>query len=114
MLVNEYMVPCEVLLETKAADSEGGQATVWAPGAAFNAAITPNNNVERVLAERQELTVYYDVLTDKPDALDYFTVFRRQTDGRTFRVTSRGPDLVTPASASFAFSKFTAEGWDLP
>jgi hypothetical protein len=38
-------------------------------------------------------------------------VFKRLRDGKIFRVTSDGDDVVTPESASFHFAQVTAEEW---
>ena len=54
-------------------------------------------------------------MTCEPNAkLEYHDVFRRLSDGKIFRVTSDGDDVQTPKSATFQFSRVTAEEWELP
>jgi hypothetical protein len=103
------------MLERKRqADGAGGFYEVWEDGIAFNAAVTFNSSMEARSAEKQGVTSLYTVTTDKNAKLVYHDVFRRETDGKIFRVTSDGDDIVTPKRAGFAFSQVTAEEWRIP
>lgn len=100
-----------VLMEKKREpDGEGGfLPAVWADGASFKAAITFNTSMEARTAEKQGVTSLYTVTFPLNVKLEYHMVFKRLRDGKVFRVTSDGDDVVTPASASFQFAQVTAE-----
>ena len=90
-------------------DDRGGYAKQWVEGATFDAAITFNASIEARAAQQQGVSSMYDVLIDKSFMLDSHNVFRRERDGKYFRVTSDGDDLFTPQSASIHYRKVTAE-----
>lgn len=113
-LLNEFKTPCVMLEKRRTPDGEGGFITDWSEGARFEAAITYNNSIEAVAAEKQGVTSLYTVTTSKNAKLEYHDVFRRLSDKKIFRVTSDGDDVVTPQRATFQFSQVTAEEWSLP
>lgn len=113
MLVLDKMEPCERMIPNEQPDGEGGMETVWETGDAFAASIVLQNSAEYRRAENGALRKSYSVFTDKGVELQHQDVFRRCSDGKTFRVTSDGRDRQTPACASFSFVRVTAERWDL-
>jgi hypothetical protein len=82
-------------------------------GNSFMAAIVLSNSLEAKIAEAQGVTSLYTVTTEKNAVLSYHDVFRRKSDGQTFRVTSNGEDKQTPGVATFQFSQVSAEKWEL-
>ena len=38
---------------------------------------------------------------------------KRVSDGKVFRVTSDGDDVITPPFATFSFHQVTAEEWEI-
>ena len=113
-LIDDFKVECVMLDKVKTPDGAGGYFNEWKEGAVFYAAITSSNSTEMKIAEAQGLKRVYDVTTDVNVVLDYHDVFKRVSDGATFRVTSDGEDKKTPQRASFSFSQVTAERWELP
>lgn len=113
-LLDEMKVACVLLEKRRVTDGEGGFVTSWVEGAKFMAAITLNTSIEAQAAEKQGVTGIYTVTTAKVAMLDYHDVFRRQYDGKIFRITSDGGDKVTPARATFQTSVVTAEEYTLP
>lgn len=113
-LLDEMKTACVLLDKRRVSDGEGGFVTSWVEGAKFMAAITLNTSIEAQAAEKQGVTGIYKVMTDKSAMLDYHDVFRRQYDGKIFRVTSDGGGKVTPARATFQSSVATAEEYTLP
>jgi len=73
-----------------------------------------NTSIEAQIAEKQELTNFYTVTTEKAVVLEYHDVFRRAYDGKIFRVTSDGDDKFTPDSATLNMRQVTAEEYKLP
>lgn len=114
-LIDDWKEPCVLIEKKRVPDGEGGFTTAWVDGAAFMASVVLDTSTQAVIAEKQGMTKIYRVTTDKNAILGYHDVFRRASDGQTFRVTSDGTDVQTPASSAITpFSQVTAEPWNLP
>lgn len=110
-LLDEYMEEtgvCVFLDRTTAPDGRGGTIYTYKEGAEFRAAITLSNSLETQKAEQQGVTGIYQVTTPRDIRLEYHTVFKRKSDGQTFRVTSKD-ESKTPASASLNMRVVRAE-----
>ena len=103
-----------MLIKTIESDGYGGYNTTWAEGAEFDAAIVFDTSIQARQAEAAGVTSRYTVTTGKNLHLEYHDVFRRNHDGKIFRVTSDGDDKYTPASSSLDMRQVTAEEWVLP
>lgn len=112
-LIDEAMTSCTMVDKVTASDGEGGTITTWKDGATFKAAITFDSSMEARAAEKQGVTSLYTVTMPKNVMLNYHDVFRRESDGKVFRVTSDGDDVVTPDRASFQIRQVTAEEFTL-
>lgn len=112
-LLSEAMETCVLLNETSVADGYGGQTTSWSDGAEFSAAITFDSSLEARRADAEGVRSVYTVTTSRAITLMYHNVFRRERDGKTFRVTSDGNDKYTPGSSSLDMRQVTAEEWTL-
>ena len=108
-LLSEAMEKCVILDKTTAPDGYGGRETSWKEGAEFSAAITFDTSIEARTAEKQGVHSLYTVTTEKSITLEYHEVFKRERDGKIFRVTSDGDDKFTPASAGLNMRQVTAE-----
>ena len=113
-LLQEAMEPCVRMDKTTTDDGYGGETTVWAEGATFDAAIVFDSSIEARVAQAQGVTSRYTITTTKDRMLEYHDVFKRLSDGKIFRVTSDGDDKYTPASAGLNMRQVTAEEWRLP
>lgn len=113
-LLSEAMTPCTMLVKTVQADGYGGYATTWADGTQFVSAIVFNNSIEARKAEADGVSSLYTVTTSRDFVLRFHDVFRRESDGKIFRVTSDGDDKYTPKSASLDMRQVNAEEWSLP
>ena len=113
-LLQEYMEPCQMIEKKRVPDGEGGFITSWMDSAEFNAAVVCDQSMQARAAEKQGVTSMYTVTCQPNVKLEYHDVFRRQADGKIFRVTSNGEDVQTPKRLSFQFSQVTAEEWELP
>lgn len=112
-LLSEAMENCTLLDKITTADGYGGYTTTYIDGAPFNAAIVLDNSMQARAAEKQGVTALYTVTTIKALNLQYHDVFRRDSDGKIFRVTSDGDDKKTPASASLNMRQVSAEEFTL-
>ena len=113
-LITEAMTTCTVLDKRTVPDGQGGYVTQWVDGAAFQAAIVKDSSMQARMAEKDGVTEVYTVTVNKGLPLDFHDVFRRESDGAIFRVTSNITDSETPARATFQIGQVTAERWVLP
>lgn len=112
-LIDDAMEPCVLLDRKSTPDGEGGFISSWVEGAAFNAAIAFSTSLEARVAQKQGVTSLYTATTRKSVRLDYHDVFKRISDGKIFRVTSDGDDVVSPKSSALDMRQVTAEEWRL-
>lgn len=112
-LLSEAMEECVMLDRITIDDGMGGYTRTWTDGAHFYAAIVFNSSMEARRAEKEGVTSLYTVTIPRANMLEYHDVFRRQKDGKIFRVTSDGDDSFTPASAGLDMRQVTAEEWVL-
>ena len=103
-----------VLMEKKRVpDGEGGFTTDWVDGVQFKAAISFDSSMQARTAEKAGVPSLYTVTVPINAKLEYHDVLKRIRDGKVFRITSDGDDVITPESASFQFGQVTAEEWIL-
>ena len=112
-LLSEAMTACTMLDKKTTADGYGGYVVEWTDGASFEAAIVMDSSMQAKIAEKQGVTSLYTITTTKALNLQYHDVFRRKEDGKIFRVTSKGDDKKTPASATLNMRQVSAEEWSL-
>lgn len=108
-LLSDAMDECVILNKQTAADGYGGYETTWMEGAKFSAAIVFDTSMEARIGEQQGVKSRYTVTTSRVLNLQYNDYFRRERDGKLFRVTSDGDDRYTPASASLDMRQVEAE-----
>lgn len=113
-LLNDAMTACTMLDKRTASDERGSMIPTWTEGAEFQAAITFDTSMEARRAEAQGVVSLYTVTTTRAINLQYHDVFRREEDGKIFRVTSDGDDKKTPESAGLNMRQVSAESWSLP
>ena len=112
-LLDEAMTACNMMDKRTVSDGYGGFDTKWSLGAEFKAAIVLDTSMEARIGEKQGVTALYTITTTKALNLQYHDVFKRQSDGKLFRVTSDGDDKHTPNSATLNMRQVTAEEWIL-
>lgn len=113
-LLSEAMENCTLMDRTTADDGYGGYISTWVEGASFDAAVVLDSSMQAKIAEVQGVTGIYTVTTKKSMNLQYHDVFKRNSDGKIFRVTSDGDDKKTPSSAMLNMRQVSAEEWRLP
>ena len=86
----------------------------YADGAGFEAALIKEASPEGFRGEQPGAREKYTVVVGAGVALDYGEVFRRESDGLTFRVTSGTRDGAAPAQSSVALARCSAERWEAP
>ena len=112
-LLTQAMETCVFMEKKRKPDGEGGYTTEWYEGAEFEAAITLDSSIQAQIAEAQGVRGIYTVTVKKQVRMDYHDVFKRLSDGETFRVTSKD-DQATPNSANLNARTVRAEEWEVP
>ena len=112
-LLSEAMESCTMLDKKTRADGYGGYEVTYEDGAEFKAAVVIDTSMQARVAEKQGVKALYTITTEKAMNLQYHDVFRRNSDGKIFRVTSDGDDKKTPASASLNMRQVSGEEWAL-
>ena len=111
-LLNDAMEKCVMLDKVTQSDGFGGYYSQWLEGAEFNAAIVFDTSIQARVADAQGVKSVYTVTVDRGMRLDYHDVFKRLSDGKVFRVTSKD-DKSTPKSAGLDLRLISAEEWTL-
>lgn len=115
-LLDEYIQDtgkCVFLDRTTTPDGRGGIIYDYKEGAEFDAAIYLENSLNEQIAEKQGVTGIYQVTVRRNVRLEFHTIFRRMSDGKTFRVISKD-ESKTPASSSLDMRVVRAEEYELP
>lgn len=110
-LIDAFKEPCTLMERVRVPDGEGGWVTQWADGPQFEAAIVLDSSMNARRAEAEGVTALYTVTTDRNLPMVFHDAFRRDTDGKVFRVTKVNDS--TPEVASFQFNQYQAEAWEL-
>lgn len=111
-LLDEQMKECVLLNKISVPDGYGGRDDKWVDSSVtFDAAIVFDTSITARRAEKEGVTSLYTVTTKKEMKLDWHEVFKRLNDGKIFRVTSDGDDVLTPLSATLNMRQVTAEEW---
>lgn len=113
-LLSDAMEKCVMLNKSIEKDGYGGYITIYTDGVEFDAAIVADISMEARVGEAQGVTSKYTVTTDKALIMQFHDVFRRERDGKIFRVKSDGDDRATPNSAKLNMRQVEAEEWSLP
>ena len=113
-LLSDAMEACTMLDKQTRPDGYGGYTTAWVDGAPIKAAVVLDTSMEARTAEVSGVTALYTVTTKKNINLQYHDVFRRNKDGKIFRVKSDGDDNATPDRANLNMRQVTAEEYELP
>ena len=112
-LLSDAMESCTMLDKKTKSDGYGGYETTYEDGAQFKAAIVLDTSMQARVAEQQGVKALYTITTQKAMNLQYHDIFRRESDGKIFRVTSDGDDKRTPASATLNMRQVSGEEWVL-
>ena len=112
-LLSSAMDNCILLDKKTVSDGRGGYITTWEDGAEFKSAVTFDSSMQARIGESQGVKALYTVTTGKAMNLQYHDVFRRESDGKIFRVTSDGDDKKTPDVAGLNMRQVTAEEYSL-
>lgn len=111
-LLDRMMEDCTLLNHIRTDDRFGSYTDEWTEGATFKAAISKNMTTEQMIAEKRGITEAFIVVVRKGVVLDYHDVFKRNSDGEIFRVTSKTMDSEAHPASTVKIAKVSAERWD--
>lgn len=113
MLVDIMAVPCVFMEKRRTSDGSGGYLTEWAEGEPFKAALVRDTSSEARIAEAAGTVEMYTVTVSRSVHLPYHAVFKRLSDGKTFRITSDNAEKKTPYCTALDIAQSNAEAWGL-
>ncbi len=113
-LMDEYNVPCVLLVKTREDDPVGGYKISLADGVTFDAAWEYESAPEITVAEQQGVARTYRIYVAKTLGLDYHEAFRRTDNNQIYRVTNPGTDRKTPSFSRLNRQLVEVEKWELP
>ena len=108
-LLSQAFELCTIINRQKVNDDYGGFVNEWVDGAEFQAAIVFDASMQAKVAEKQGVSSLYTVTTSRSMTLEYGEYFRRERDGKLFKVTSDGDDRFSPKSATLDMRQCSAE-----
>lgn len=112
-LIDSMMESCVFMVQNRTPDGSGGCNTEWTEGKPFRAAITLDTSTEARVAEAAGTVDMYTISVPRSVRLEYHAVFKRLSDGKTFRVTSDNADKRTPLCTALDIAQSSAEAWRL-
>lgn len=102
-----------VVNKTVVPDGVGGTTNAWMDGATIRGAMVFDDSKEMKIAKALGAKSVYTFTVRKNVLLDYYTVLRREGDGKIFRLTSNSDDMKTPRGAGLNIRQYSAEEWEL-
>ena len=94
-------------------DGYGGVIPTWSEGASIKGALVYDNSGMMKVAQAAGSTASYTLTVRKNVDLDFYTVIRREKDGRTFRILANSDENDTPDSAHLNMRQYPVEPWIL-
>lgn len=113
-LLTDALETCTLLTKTVVKDGYGGYDTAYVDGVQFQAAIVFNSSLQADQAEAAGVRSRYTVTTSRSLTLEFHDVFRRESDGKIFRVTTDGDDKYSPKMATMDMRQVKAEEFEPP
>ncbi len=113
-LLDEMSERCTLLSRAVTPDMMGGTDEGYTDESDFWAVIRKDSTTADRIAEKQGVAESFTVVVTRGTALKNTDVFRREKDGKTYRVTSNIQDKEAPARSTVRIGAVTAERWDLP
>lgn len=111
-LLQNALERCAYMNEAIVSDGRGSQYSTWTQGAEFDAAFELQNSLNEAVAMAQGVKGIYRVTVSRDVRLEYHMVFKRLSDGKTFRVESKD-DANTPTTASIDMRVVRADEWEM-
>lgn len=95
-ILNDFSETVYMMDETTVSDGYGGFDVVWAEGASFTAAITPDTTLTAQIAQAETEIKRYRITTLGNITLLAGKYVKRMVDGSTYKVLQSNTDRLTP------------------
>lgn len=105
--------PFAFMTRMQTPDGMGGFKEEYVQGEEFQALLFKNNSTEIQIAEKNGVAAFYTFQYSKDIQANYHDVFKRLSDGDTFRITSYPEDMTTPKKSKMYFISVSAERYTL-
>lgn len=112
-LFEEMYEPFCYMEKTRVPDGESGTITTWREGMEFRGHAAFDTSIEARTGAAAGVSSRYTLTAPVSVPLEYHDIVKRISDGKIFRVTSDGDDVVTPSMATFSFHRVEAEEYEL-
>lgn len=113
-MIDRTMEPFVLLEKERTTDGAGGYQTVWRDGLTFFASVSSVTTALTTSAESVGASGTLTLTTDKALKLEFPDVVRRESTGRTYRITTRSEDRQTPPVSDLSYAQVDAEEWRVP
>ena len=113
-LLENAMEDCTMIDIVTVSDGMGGFNKEYRDGAPFKCAVTLDTSTLARIAESEGAKNLYTATTPRNITLEATNIFKRNKDGKIFRVTSDGDDKLTPPSATLDMRVVSCAEYVLP
>ena len=114
MLWESELETATIITKTYESDGRGGVIPTYKDGISIDAAFSFSTSEQMRIAEQANAIPRYIITTRQNINLQYHDILRRESDKKTFRVTSDGDDNKSPAVSSLNMRQVEAEEWVIP
>lgn len=114
MLWESTLEDATIINKSTVPDGSGGTEIVYTDGVTIKASFGFSTSEQMRIAEQANAIPRYTITTRQNVNLQYHDVVRRESDKKTFRVTSDGDDNKSPAVSSLNMRQVEAEEWKIP
>lgn len=114
MLYESVMEGCHIMDKTTIPDGRGGVETVYVEGAPIDVAFPFNDSQSVVIANQEQVTDLYTLVTRKSVVLQAGDIIKRDKNGSTFKIESDGDDSTPPEISALNMRQVKAKKWSLP
>ena len=113
MLLEEFTEEFCMMEKTHVSDGMFGFIVTWTEGLSFEMAQAHDTTIAAQQAEKDGTASTYTFMPNKGMNFEFGDVFKRISDGQTFRVTIP-TEKATPGSSELNLTVMKAEKWSLP
>lgn len=112
-LFEAQMESCHIVDKTTTPDGRGGVQTVYVEGAPIDVAFPFEGSNTVVIANQEQVTDLYTLITKKTVVLLAGDLIERDVDGSTFKIETNGTDSTPPAISSLNMRQVKARKFKL-
>lgn len=112
-LLNEFTEEFAFMNYVDVDDGYGGYTQEWREGAHFTGILLKSNENQDLVSGAQTNTTFYGIKIPRNVPMEYKTVFKRLSDGKTFRCKA-DEGMRTPSFSQLDIRQMPIEEWVIP